>query len=272
MHKVGGLTLRWFALAATAVLLSSFAVLGSAGPASAAGEGTILSLVNQARAANGLGPLALNPAISAVSAAWANQMAANGAMTHNPDYAAQMPGGWSRVAENVANGYSSPEAVHEGWMNSSGHRANILGDYTDIGIAFVSANGTTWAVENFGKYGASVPPPAPPAAPPAPPPAAPPAEPVAPAPPVVPPPVPEPSPSVSAEQAPSPSASPGESSDRSTNPARAGEGQRAGDERQNAAEGGAAGTIGGVLAAVVGLAVVLTILRLRRRWSDRAGA
>lgn len=83
-------------------------------------------------------------------------MAANGAMSHNPNYASEIPSGWSRAAENVARGFSTPTAVHNAWMNSDGHRKNILGDYTDIGIAFLTINGTTWAVENFGKYGESV--------------------------------------------------------------------------------------------------------------------
>ncbi|MCO5294778.1 MAG: CAP domain-containing protein [Homoserinimonas sp.] len=162
MGKAGGLSLRSFAFAVTTVLVSAIGVLGIAAPAQAYGESTILALVNKDRAANGRGPLKLNSAMNAVALAWANQMAANGAMTHNPNYSSQIPGGWSRAAENVAQGFGSPTAVHNGWMNSSGHRANILGDYTDIGIAFIEANGTTWAVENFAKYGASVPPPNPP--------------------------------------------------------------------------------------------------------------
>ena len=186
MGKAGGLFVRRLAVAVATVLLSSFVVLGTAQAAHAEGEGTILSLVNQARAANNLGPLRLNSSISAVAAAWANQMAANGAMTHNPSYSTQIPGGWSRAAENVAMGYGSPSAVHDGWMNSTGHRANILGDFTDIGISFITSGGTTWAVENFAKYGASVPPPAPPA-PPAPPPAPPAPPPAPPAPPPAPP-------------------------------------------------------------------------------------
>lgn len=163
--KTGGfrarrIVVRWFGvLAITALLASGFAV-SSATPATAAGENTILTLVNEARADNNLGPLKLNSSISSVSTAWAKQMAANGAMTHNPDFSTQIPSGWSRAAENVARGWSTPTAVHNAWMNSSGHRANILGDYTDIGIAFLTINGTTWAVQNFGKYGASVPAPA----------------------------------------------------------------------------------------------------------------
>ena len=163
-----GVSVRWFTLAVTTVLLSTFAVLGIGTAAHAEGEGTILSLVNEARAANNLGPLQLNSSISSVAQAWANQMAANGQMTHNPNYSTQIPSGWSRAGENVAHGYPSPSATHNAWMNSAGHRANILGDYTDIGISFITVDGSTWAVENFAKYGASVPPPAPPAPPPAP--------------------------------------------------------------------------------------------------------
>src|SRR5690606_12800567 len=108
-----------------------------------------------------LGPLALDPAMSAVSESWANQMAANGAMTHNPNFSTQIPLGWSKAGENVARGYPTPAEVHAAWMDSPGHRANILGDYTHIGISFINVNGSTWAVENFGKYGPSVPPPPP---------------------------------------------------------------------------------------------------------------
>ncbi|QYH35255.1 cell wall-binding repeat-containing protein [Salinibacterium sp. M195] len=142
-------------------VLATGLALSAPSPAVAAGESTILALVNQARAAEGRGPLKLNSAMSSVSLAWANQMAANGAMTHNPSYSSQIPSGWTRAAENVARGWSSPEAVHEAWMNSPSHRTNIMGDYTEMGIAFITSGGSTWAVENFGKYGASVAAPAP---------------------------------------------------------------------------------------------------------------
>jgi hypothetical protein len=138
--------------------------------------------------------LTLNASLSQVAASWANQLAVNGSLSHNPSYSSQIPGGWTKAAENVAQGYGSGAAVHDGWMNSSGHRANILGDFTDIGIAHISGGGTTWSVQVFGKYGASVPAPRPAPAPPA---AAP-----APAPAPAPPPAPEP------ESEPSPEATP----------------------------------------------------------------
>lgn len=136
---------------AVAVLLSLGMVaaptLAHAGPAE-----DIHALVNQARWANGLAGLIRNPAMDQVAANWAAQLAQQGALSHNPDCASQIPGGWVAAGENVAQGYGSGAAMHDGWMSSSGHRANVLGDFTDIGIAFLSAGGTTWGVEVFAKY------------------------------------------------------------------------------------------------------------------------
>lgn len=155
----------------------------------------IAAMVNQARWDAGLNGLIRNAAMDQVAADWAAQMAANGAMSHNPDYGGQIPGGWVAAAENVAQGYPSGAATQDGWMGSSGHRANILGDYTDIGIAFLESAGTTWAVQVFAKYPGNVGPAAP--APPAPPPAPAPA-PVQPAPEVADTPTPTPTPTVRA--------------------------------------------------------------------------
>ena len=144
--------------------------------ASASEADTIAALVNQARASAGLPGLIHNPSMDSVALQWANQMGASQVMSHNPDYSTQIPSGWSRAGENVAMGQPTPSAMHTAWMNSAPHRANILGDFTDIGIAFVTVNGTTWGVEDFGKYAghAGVPAPAAPvtAAPTAPAPAA----------------------------------------------------------------------------------------------------
>jgi uncharacterized protein YkwD len=48
------------------------------------------------------------------------------------------------AGENIAKGYRTPQAVVDGWMNSPGHRANILnGSYTHIGVGYVSG-GNHW--------------------------------------------------------------------------------------------------------------------------------
>ena len=51
---------------------------------------------------------------------------------------------YKTAGENIAKGYKTPQAVVDGWMNSSGHRANILNaSYTQIGVGYV-ANGNYW--------------------------------------------------------------------------------------------------------------------------------
>ena len=141
-RRMGGVTGR---LRATlvALLLAAGATILPAVPASAAEADTLYALLNQARWDNGQAGLIRNSAMDKVAADWAAQMAANGAMTHNPNYSSQIPGGWTRAGENVAKGYATATSMHNAWMGSSGHRANILGNYTDVGVAFLSANGTT---------------------------------------------------------------------------------------------------------------------------------
>ena len=146
--------MKRLALALATLLLAASAVVGVSTPATAAPADSLYSLVNQERAAKGLPALVRNASIEAVAVNWANQMAASGKMQHNPDYSSQIPGGWTAAAENVAQGQHTAAQMNADWMNSPGHRANILGDFTSIGIAFVTANGTTWGVQDFAKYAA----------------------------------------------------------------------------------------------------------------------
>lgn len=165
---------------ALAVLLMTLGLalgLVAAQPSAAhAGEtDTLYTLVNEARWGQGNSGLIRNSSMHAVAAGWAATLAQTGTLSHNPEYSSQIPGGWVAAGENVAQGYGGSAAMHEGWMNSPGHRANILGDFTDIGIAYLEAGGTTWGVQVFANYPGSVGPAAPASAPA-------PAEPVEPAP------------------------------------------------------------------------------------------
>jgi hypothetical protein len=135
-----------------ALLLAAAALFFSAGPASAGEGGTIKRLANSARSEAGLGPLSRDSALDGLARKWAYKIAADGALSHNPDLAEQVPEGWQGVGENVAMGYPTGTKMHRGWMGSDGHRANILGDYTHIGIAFVVVDGTSWGVQVFAKY------------------------------------------------------------------------------------------------------------------------
>jgi uncharacterized protein YkwD len=122
----------------------------------------ILADTNASRAAHGLPALKLNPSLNAVSQKWSQSMADNGYMAHNPYYLEQIPSGWRGAAENVAYGFSV-SSVTDAWMNSEGHRRNILGSYTDIGIGvYKDDSGTIWYTQNFGYYPTSTAPTTPP--------------------------------------------------------------------------------------------------------------
>ncbi len=118
----------------------------------------VAAQVNAQRAANGLGSLARDPALDAAATAWAQHMAATGTFEHSTNafrtsYAS--PGWTSCCGENIAAGYTSASAAMAAWMASSGHRANILGSYTRIGVGHVTVSGSPYGqywVQVFATY------------------------------------------------------------------------------------------------------------------------
>lgn len=84
-------------------------------------------------------------------------MAASATMAHNPATPAQIPGGWRAWGENVAHAVAFPDlpgTIHASWMDSPGHRANILRDtFTSVGIGYhVDEQGGVWATQVFAVY------------------------------------------------------------------------------------------------------------------------
>jgi uncharacterized protein YkwD len=120
---------------------------------------TIFNRVNSDRAANGLGPLSWNPQLSCLATDHSNTMATTGDFSHrdlaatirDPAYA-----GYSTLGENILVGPANMtgDAMEDAWMNSPGHRANILSaNFDSIGIGLAtSADGRVWATQNFGHY------------------------------------------------------------------------------------------------------------------------
>lgn len=114
-------------------------------------EEEVVRLVNDIRRQNGLGELTLNWELSRVARYKSQDMVDKGYFAHNsPTYGTpfqmmQSFGLTYRYAgENIAYGYSTPQAVVNGWMNSEGHRKNILGtNFTQIGVGYV-AQGHYW--------------------------------------------------------------------------------------------------------------------------------
>ncbi|MFK7693772.1 CAP domain-containing protein [Paenibacillus sp. HJGM_3] len=118
-------------------------------------EQQVLQLVNSERAKAGMGALAMDAALSRVAKAKAEDMYNNNYFDHNsPTYGSPFDMmkkfgiSFRSAGENIAKGQTSPQQVMNDWMNSPGHRANILNtSYTKIGIAFYNGE---WVQEFTG--------------------------------------------------------------------------------------------------------------------------
>ncbi|MEV4427891.1 sigma-70 family RNA polymerase sigma factor [Streptomyces sp. NPDC049602] len=112
----------------------------------------VISLVNSERAKAGCGPLAEHPLLTKAAQGHSDDMAARDFFDHtNPD--GDGPGEritaagytWSAYGENIAKGQTTAAQVMESWMNSPGHRANILNcDFKEIGVGIHTAGGPYW--------------------------------------------------------------------------------------------------------------------------------
>ena len=135
------------------IVLVAPAVLGAtATPAAAAdptAEAQMLSLTNADRAANGLAPLVLDAGLTTIARSWTDQLMATGTLSHDLNLPNLLPAGWLTYGENVGMG-SSPSALETAFMNSPAHRANIMGDYREVGIGVdVRSDGTMFVTLDF---------------------------------------------------------------------------------------------------------------------------
>jgi uncharacterized protein YkwD len=118
----------------------------------------IFALANDARARVGVGRLEWDPALAAAALEHCQRMAMEGPSAHRyggePDLssrAAQAGAHFSVIEENVAVGPSA-DAIHEEWMQSPGHRANLLSPDVDrVGVAVVAARSVLYAVADYSR-------------------------------------------------------------------------------------------------------------------------
>lgn len=111
-------------------------------PLSAAQQ--IVNLTNQERLRAGCAPLTVNVQLTQAAQGHSQDMALRDFFSHtgsngsSPADRINATGyRWSRWGENIAAGYSTPAAAMNAWMNSSGHRANILNcNFTEIGVGY----------------------------------------------------------------------------------------------------------------------------------------
>lgn len=119
----------------------------------------VLAQVNAERAGQGLRPLTTAPALTNAAQAHACDSATRNRMGHDGSDGSTLATRVKRegyrfreVAENVAQGYPSADAVMQGWMASTGHRRNILSpgvQQVGVGIA-IGSNGDLHWVLNLG--------------------------------------------------------------------------------------------------------------------------
>ncbi|MFI9272877.1 sigma-70 family RNA polymerase sigma factor [Kitasatospora sp. NPDC052896] len=150
---------------ATAATSATPAPRAAQNPANAANANTIatfaqqvLDLVNTQRAQNGCGPLSIDPQLQQAAQGQSVDMAVRHFFDHtNPDGAGPQQRidatgyHWSLWGENIAQGQTDPAAVMGSWMNSPGHRANILNcGFKQIGIGVQLGPGGPWWTQDFG--------------------------------------------------------------------------------------------------------------------------
>ena len=125
-------------------------------------ESEVIDLVNVERAVQGLHPLSYDPNLTISVRGHSQDMGLNNYFNHYSQDG-RSPGDritaagyiWNTYGENIAAGQTTPQAVVVGWMNSPGHRDNILdANFCDIGVGYAyvaSSNYRHYWTQNFGR-------------------------------------------------------------------------------------------------------------------------
>ncbi|MFI9625734.1 CAP domain-containing protein [Streptomyces sp. NPDC052042] len=129
----------------------------TASPTAAPARTAVLALVNQERAKAGCAPVTASAPLASLAQDFSEDMAARGFFDHtdpdgrSPWDRASAAGVRGLAAENIARGQADARAVMDSWMQSAGHRANILNcDYTTLGVGVHHGPGGPWWTQEFG--------------------------------------------------------------------------------------------------------------------------
>ena len=120
-------------------------------------EQAVLALANEARAASGAGPLACDTLMTTVARAHSQDMCDRGYFDHTAldgrspfDRMSDAGVRFGTAGENIAQGQRTADEVHTAWMNSSGHRMNILnGAYRRLGVGLAECGGRMYWTQVF---------------------------------------------------------------------------------------------------------------------------
>jgi putative cell wall-binding protein len=148
---------RLVSVVASLLLLASIVAATSPVTALTPEEDDFIELINQERAKEGLNPLTEYWDLTDDARDWSDTMQEDGSISHNPDLAG-ITTNWTTLAENVGVGSRVAE-LHRWFMESTGHRANILNpsfDHLGVGVTHTSG-GRLWVTVTFMDRGSAAP-------------------------------------------------------------------------------------------------------------------
>ncbi|HEX2039056.1 MAG TPA: CAP domain-containing protein [Acidimicrobiales bacterium] len=127
------------------------ALTGTAHADAQSDEASFVSRLNQVRASRGLAPLAVDARLTEVARAWSANMAGSNRLYHNPNLAAQAPGDWQKLGENVGYG-GEVGSVHDAFVASPDHFRNMVDPaFNAVGLGVVWSGNRLWVTQVFMK-------------------------------------------------------------------------------------------------------------------------
>lgn len=147
---------KWLSIALV-VALATIGLGASAG-ADSGSEQAFLSAINSTRGANGLPPLQMDGGLRSYARSHTADMIAAGDIFHSSsaELQAAAGSGWTKLGENVGRG-GSVSGLHQAFLDSPAHKANILADYNYVGIGTDTSSGVLYVTVVFMKKGSSSP-------------------------------------------------------------------------------------------------------------------
>ena len=137
---------RWVSI----LLVATLAVLGL-DTSAVADEGGFLSAINNTRASHGLGALTMDSGLRSYARKHTQAMMDADGIFHSSSSALRKAAGsgWTKIGENVGRG-NTVSSLHQAFMDSPGHRANILGaEYNYVGIGTGTKDGVLYVTVVF---------------------------------------------------------------------------------------------------------------------------
>jgi hypothetical protein len=147
---------RWLILLLAATI--GISTIGVSVSADSGSEGEFMAKINATRESAGLAPLQLDKGLRSHARDHTAEMIEAGEIFHSSSDELKAAGGkgWDKIGENVGRG-QSPSSLHDAFMDSAGHKKNILGDYNYVGIGTGSSNGYLYVTVVFMKKGSTAP-------------------------------------------------------------------------------------------------------------------